>query len=203
MVMAAPGPRFVYWYVGGMAGTFVPPPQPVLQLSDFNPAGKGPVEILGIVEVDKATDTWWDESAGIGSIQDAASDFTLDMTGEDTTQDGFSVNAALTDFNLLRSAGAGWEASFEGVGHLINGFVYLQTIRGEAAFSVASDLADAGFGFARFNVDAAQRTILSVLQTGERMIIAVAGPPLAHSLRWPTDVLLDWPTDTIIEWPGL
>ena len=51
------------------------------------------MEILGIVEVDKTTDTWWDESAGIGSIVDAASDFTLDEVGGDTEQDGFSVNA--------------------------------------------------------------------------------------------------------------
>ena len=197
------GPRFIFWYAGGIAGAFVPPPRRVLQLSDFNPSGKGTVEILGIVEVDKSTDVWWDESMGIGSIADAASDFTLDETGQDTEQDSFGVNAAVNEFQLLRESGAGWSTSFTGAGHLINGFVYLQTTAGEIAFSIADDLDHAGFGFARFNVDAARRGLLNVLQTGERMIIAVAGPPMTHSLRWPTDVLVDRPTDLVIEWPGL
>ena len=186
-----------------MAGTFVPPPRPVLQLSDFNPVGKGVVEILGIVEVDKTTNTWWNEASGIGMIVDAASDFQLDMTGQDTLMDTFSVNSPINNFNLTRFSGAGFNTSFEGTGHLIEGRVYLQTTAGEIEFLVNGDLQDAGFSFARFGVDAARRTILNLLQTGDRMIIAVAGPPLAHNLRWPTDVLLDWPTDTIITWPGL
>ena len=202
-VMAAPGPRFIYWDVGGMAGTFVPPPRPVLQLSDFNPVGKGVVEILGIVEVDQTTDTWWDEAGGVGMIVDANSDFTLDEAGQNTQMDTFTVNAALTDFNLIRVAGAGWNASMEGTGHLIEGRVYLQTTAGEIEFLVNGDLQDAGFSFARFSVDAARRTILNLLLTGDRMIIAVTGPPLMQNLRWPTDTLIDWPTNTIITWPGL
>ena len=203
MAGIAAGPRFIHWFTGGSAGTFVPPPRRILQLSDFNPSGKGTVEILGIIEVDKSTDVWWDESTGIGSIADAASDFTLDETGQDTEQDSFSVNVAGDQFNLLREGGAGWSTSFDGTGHLIDGFVYLQTTAGEIAFSVADDLDNVGFGFARFNVDMARRGLLNVLQTGERMIIAVAGPHIVHTLRWPTDILIDWPTDTMIEWPGL
>ena len=197
------GARFIYWYAGGMAGTFVPPPRPVLQLSDFNPVGKGMVEILGIVEVDKTTNTWWDEAGGVGMITDAASDFQLDMTGQDTLMDTFTVNTAITDFNLIRLSGAGWNASFEGTGHLIEGRVYLQTTAGEVEFLVNGDLQDAGFSFARFTVDAARRPILRLLQTGDRMIIAVTGPPLTHSLRWPGDTLVNWPMDQIIAWPGL
>ena len=186
-----------------MAGTFVPPPKQILQLSDFNPVGKGMVEILGIVEVDKTTNTWWNEDGGIGMIADAASDFQLDMTGQDTLMDTFSVNNGITNFNLTRFSGASFNSSFEGTGHLIEGRVYLQTTAGEIEFLVNGDLQDAGFSFARFGVDAARRPILSLLQTGERMIIAVTGPPLVHSLRWPTDTLVDWPMDVIITWPGL
>ena len=54
-----------------------------------------------------------------------------------------------------------------------------------------------------FTVDAARRPILRLLQTGDRMIIAVTGPPLTHSLRWPGDTLVNWPMDQIIAWPGL
>ena len=203
MAGIAAGPRFIHWFTGGSAGTFVPPPRRTLQLSDFNPSGKGTVEILGIVEVDKTTDVWWDESTGIGSIADAASDFQLDETGQDTLQDSFGINAAGDEFQLLRESGAGWSTSFTGAGHLIDGFVYLQTTAGEVAFSIADDLDHAGFGFARFNVDAARRGLLNVLQTGERMIIAVAGPHIANGLRWPGDTFINWPGDTIIAWPGL